>query len=163
METILHIAVLYVFLLACFRLMGKRELAQMSPFELVTLMMIPEIVSQALNRDDHSMTNAMLGISTLFLLVVATSLLKHRFEKFERVVDSAPTLLVAEGKILERNMNEERISPEDLYAEMHKAGLSRVKDVRWAVLESGGHITIIAKDRAQRTTEPQMEGDTELA
>src|SRR5687768_1750874 len=101
MTTVLHVVLVYLVLLACFRVLGKRELGKMSPFELVTLMMIPEIVSAALNQNDNSLTNAFIGVSTLFLLVFTTSALTHRFPRLAHAVDNPPTLLVANGKLLE--------------------------------------------------------------
>lgn len=105
METILRILATYVFLLFAFRVMGKRELNKLSPFELVTLMLVSEIFSQAMAREDFSMTNALIAVSTLCCLVVATSLLTHRFVWFERVIEAPPTILVEHGRILIHHMD----------------------------------------------------------
>jgi uncharacterized membrane protein YcaP (DUF421 family) len=143
METVLRVAVIYVVLLLAFRVLGKRELASMTPFELVTLMMVPEIVSQGLVGDDYSVTNAIVGAMTIFLLVLTTSAISHRFPRLGAIMHNTPTLLVANGRLLEANMNAERVSAEELYSEMHKAGVARVEDVRWAVLESDGRISVV--------------------
>ncbi len=149
MQTVVNVAVIYFFLLLAFRLMGKRELGQMSPFELVTLMMVPEIVSTALNQNDYSLSNGLVGISTLFLLVGVTSILSHRFPKLGRVLDGEATVLVAHGDMRRDAMNRERISPDELAAAMHAAGIDRIDKVKWAILEAEGKISFIRCDDAE--------------
>jgi uncharacterized membrane protein YcaP (DUF421 family) len=148
LETILRILITYVFLMFAFRVMGKRELSKLSPFELVTLLLIPEIFSQAMVMEDFSMTNALIAVSTLCCLVVGTSLLTHRFKWFERAIENAPTLLVEHGQLLPRHMDQERIQASELFSEMHKAGIERLAQVKWAILESDGHISFIRFDDA---------------
>ncbi len=143
MDTIARIAATYIFLMFAFRVMGKRELSKMSPFELVTLLLIPEIFSQAMVREDFSMTNAFVAVSTLCCLVFMTSLLTHRFRWFERGMENPPTLLVQHGQIIPRHMDQERIQAAELFSEMHKAGIERLSEVKWAILESDGHISFI--------------------
>ena len=146
MDTVLRIALVYVVLMLGFRVLGKRELSKLSPFELVTLLLIPEIFSQAMVREDFSMTNALIAVSTLCCLVVATSLLTHRFGWFERVIEAPPTLLVEHGRILLRHMDQERIQASELFSEMHKSGIERLSEVKWAILGSDGHISFVRFD-----------------
>lgn len=143
METVLRVAAIYVLVYAGLRVMGKREFGQLSPLELVTLLMIPEIVSQALTGDDYSVTNAAIGVSTLLVLVFATSLLIHRFKKVEDIVNGEPSVLVRRGKMLEGAMNVARVSAEEVFGEMHKAGLQTLDQVEWAILEPDGRIAIV--------------------
>ncbi|WP_437521095.1 YetF domain-containing protein [Sorangium sp. So ce726] len=142
METVARVAFVYVFLAAAFRVLGKRELSSMSPFELVTLMLIPEIVSQALVRE-ASLANALAGVSTVLVLVFLTSVLTHLFPKASKVIDGSPTVLVAKGRILEAACNRERIQPDEILSEMHKSGLEHLSQVRWAILEADGDLTIV--------------------
>ncbi|MFY0535861.1 DUF421 domain-containing protein [Nannocystis pusilla] len=111
METVIRIVIIYLVIVAGLRILGKREFGQLSPAELVTLLIIPEIVSPALVRDDPSLTNAIVGTTTLFSLVFVVSLLMHHVRSLEKVVSSSPTLLVSDGRFLAENMNKERISP----------------------------------------------------
>lgn len=143
METVLRVAVVYALVLAGLRILGKREFAQLSPSELVSLLMIPEIVSQALTREDYSLTNAVIGVCTLLFLVFLTSLLTHRFKRVEDVVFGEPTVLVHQGRLLEDAMNETRVSPEEVFSEIRKAGLEKLSEVRWAILEPDGKISIV--------------------
>lgn len=150
METIIRVAVIYVFVLASLRLMGKREFSQMSPFELVTLLLIPELASQALIREDFSITNAIVALSTLFLLVFFTSIVSHMSKKAEQVLEGQPSILVSRGAFVAANMNTCRITPGEVYGEMHKAGLARLEQVHWAILESDGHIAVIPSDPSDK-------------
>jgi uncharacterized membrane protein YcaP (DUF421 family) len=143
MDSVLRIAYVYFLLMVAFRLVGKRELGQLSPFELVTLLLIPEIFSNALARGDFSMTTATAGAFALLSLVFLTSLATFRFRRLDRLCAGDPTVLVHDGKFLERNLSRERVTPEEIYGEMHKAGLEDLRQVRWAILETDGRIAII--------------------
>jgi uncharacterized membrane protein YcaP (DUF421 family) len=142
-DTVLRIAFVYFTLMVALRVLGKRELSEMSPFELVTLLMIPEIFSPALAREDYSMTHATIGAATLFTLLFLTSALTFRFKGAERVVEGKPTVLVRNGQFLERNMQHERVTPDEVLTEMHKSGVEQLHEVRWAILEMDGKIAIV--------------------
>jgi uncharacterized membrane protein YcaP (DUF421 family) len=143
MDSVLRIAYVYFLLMIAFRLVGKRELGQLSPFELVTLLMIPEIFSDALSRGDFSMTSATVGAFALLSLVFLTSLATYRSRRLDRLCAGDPTVLAHDGRFLERNLSRERVTPEEIYGEMHKAGLEELRQVRWAILETDGRIAII--------------------
>lgn len=142
--SVVHVAICFAVLMLAFRLMGKRELSRLSPFEFVTLMLIPEILSNSL-QGQGSLLSSLAGLSTIFLLVFATSLLSQRFSSVQRVLESEPTLLVIDGKLLEHNMNRERIAPDELFSEMRKQSIEGLGQIRFAVLESSGNITFISK------------------
>src|SRR5205814_9355487 len=109
METVLRVAFVYVFVWACFRILGKRELTQMSPFELVTLLLIPQLFSRALTRQDYSMTNAIIAATTLCTLVFITSAMSYRIRRFARIVQARPTVLVHRSTLIEEHLNRHRI------------------------------------------------------
>ena len=138
MDSILRIAYVYILLLVAFRLLGKRELSQLSPFELVTLLLIPELFSDALARGDFSMTSATASALALLSLVFLTSVMTFRFPRLDRMCAGSPTVLAHEGKFLDRNLSRERVTPAEIYGEMHKAGLEELRRVRWAILETDG-------------------------
>jgi uncharacterized membrane protein YcaP (DUF421 family) len=143
METVLRVVFVYALVWACFRILGKRELTQMSPFELVTVLFIPQLFSRALTRQDYSMTNAVIGATTLFSLVFLTSAASYRFRRVSRVMQAEPTVLVCRGSLMEEHLNRERIAPEDIVSAMHKVGLERLGQVEWAILETDGKIAFI--------------------
>jgi uncharacterized membrane protein YcaP (DUF421 family) len=139
-----RVAVVFSVLMLVFRVIGKRELGRLSPFELVTLMLVPEVLSNAVQAEG-SLLDALAGLSMLFLLVLGTSTLAHRFEPVEKALEPRSTLLIDHGRILADALNRERIVPEELMSEMRKHGIADVSEVRWAMLESGGTITFIPK------------------
>lgn len=143
----LKVAIVYLFLMVAFRLVGKRELGMLSPIELVTIILIPEMASEAL-MGTGSLTEALVGISALLLLVLTISALTHRFERFARIAEAAPTVLVAHGKVRERAMNHERIHPDELYGALHKHGFEDLSQIRWAILEGDGQISFVPEGRA---------------
>jgi uncharacterized membrane protein YcaP (DUF421 family) len=151
MDTVLRIAFVYFLLMVALRVMGKRELSEMSPFELVTLLMVPEIFSPALAREDFSMTHATIGVATLFTLVFITALATFRSKRVEQLVEGGPTILVRNGSFLEKAMQHERITPDEVLTEMHKSGIEDIEQVRWAILEVDGKIAIVADDSSRRT------------
>ena len=162
METVWRVAIVYIFVVFGLRVLGKREFGQLSPLELVTLLIIPEIVSQALVREDFSMTNALVGVSTLFVLVYFSSLLQQSSESIEKVFSSSPTVLVRNGSYIEKHMNQERVSPGEVFDAMHESGLDRLEQVKWAILESDGKIAIVPKDSARNTASQRQKEELAL-
>jgi uncharacterized membrane protein YcaP (DUF421 family) len=128
--------------------MGKRELTQMSPFELVTLLFIPQLFSRALTRQDYSMTTAIIGSTTLFMLVFLTSAASFLSSRVSRIVQARPTVLVHRGVLIEQHLNRERIAPDDIVAAMHKVGLDRLDQVEWGILEGDGKISVVPTVRS---------------
>ena len=149
METVIRVVFVYAFVWACFRVLGKRELSQMAPFELVMLLFVPQFFSRALTRQDYSMTNAIAASTTLFSLVLLTSILSFKFGAFRRFMAARPTVLVKSGQILSRSLGQERIAAEEIFSAMHKAGVERLEQVQWAILEADGKIAIIRSDGGQ--------------
>jgi uncharacterized membrane protein YcaP (DUF421 family) len=159
MDTVIRVAFVYFLLMVILRVMGKRELSEMSPFELVTLLLIPEIFSPALAREDYSMTHATIGVATLCTLVFATALLTFRSKRAEVLIEGEPTILVRNGKFIERHLQRERITPDEIVTEMHKAGVEQLEDLRWAILEVDGKISIIPREsRSQKRDEDHPKG-----
>jgi uncharacterized membrane protein YcaP (DUF421 family) len=140
-----RIAAIYLFLIAAFRLIGKRELSALSPLELITLMLIPEIASGTLNGE-APVLQALVGISALLLLVFGVSILTARFSTVARLTEAPPRVLVVDGQLCDEALRTERITPEELFAEMHKQGLAKLQQVKWAILESSGHITFVPEE-----------------
>ena len=149
MEMVMRITIIYFFLMASMRVLGKREFGELSPFELVTILMIPEIVTQVLTQGDQSLLGALTGISTLFVLVFLTSVVTQRSKKVHELVAGVATVLVDKGRFVEENLQRERVTPEDVFTAMHRAGLADLPQVRWAILEDDGKIAIIPKEPAE--------------
>jgi uncharacterized membrane protein YcaP (DUF421 family) len=148
METVFRVFIIYLVIVLGLRIMGKREFAQLSPLELVLVLLIPELVSQALVREDFSLTNGLIALTTLFSLVFLNSLATYHSKKAAFVVQGEPSILVDHGQMINSTMNKQRIGAEEIFAEMHKSGLQALSEVKWAILETDGRITFIpAEDR----------------
>jgi uncharacterized membrane protein YcaP (DUF421 family) len=146
MEIVVRVALIYVFLMFGLRVIGKREFGQLTPFELVTLLLIPEIVSKALTGQDYSLTAGFIGVSTLLALVFLTSLLAYRFPPFARFTEGRPALLARRGTLVPESLHRERVSPDEIRLELHKYGLEEMSQVKWALLEVDGSITLVPWD-----------------
>ena len=158
METVARVIIIYIFIVVGLRVVGKREFGQLSPLELVTLLIIPELVSQALTRDDYSLTNALIGASTLMVLVYVSSLLQYNLPRLEKAVGGTPAVLVRHGKFVERHLHEERVAPEEIFTAMHESGLERLAQVRWAILESDGKISVVPEEDSQKPGRGEQQG-----
>lgn len=147
METILRALAIYTFLLLIFRISGKRSLAQTTTFDFVLLLVIGEATQQALIGDDYSLTNAMLAIVTLVGLDIGLSLVKERYKGIEKVVDDMPLVIVEHGQTLRERMDKERVDEEDVLAAARKDhGLESIRQIKYAVLERNGGISIVPRD-----------------
>jgi uncharacterized membrane protein YcaP (DUF421 family) len=144
MDSVLRAAAIYGALLLLFRLTGRRSLHEATPFDLVLLLVIGEATQQALLGEDFSVVNALIVIATLLLLDIGLSLAKRASATAERIVDGVPTLLVAHGRPVGDRLHAARVSVEDvLQAARERQGLERLDQIRWAVLEPDGTISIV--------------------
>ena len=158
MSTVVRMVILYLTIVTALRIMGKREFSQLSPLELVTLLLIPEISSQAILGEDFSMTNALIALATLFGLVFIMAVMRFQFGGFNRLVEGTPTVLVHDGKIYSKNMELERISEGEIFGEMHKSGIVDLAEVEWVILETDGRLAVVPRHR--RGTTPAEDPDT---
>lgn len=149
METVVRVFITYAFVTAGLRLVGKRTFGQLSPADLVLLMLIPEFFQQAITLEDYSMTNAVMATSTLLLLAVITETLSYRFPKIGEVVNGSPVTVVSHGFMRSDRMDPERLSPGEILDAMHKAGLERMEQVKWAVLYPDGTVAVVPWEAQQ--------------
>lgn len=146
MDAVLRAAAMYLVLMLIFRITGKRSLAQITTFDFVLLLVIGEATQQALLGNDYSITNAVILIVTLLGLDLALSQIQARFPRLGLWLDDAPLVLVENGTMLLRRMDKSRISEADiLHAARMMQGLERMDQVKYAVLERTGEISIIPK------------------
>ena len=149
MDSVVRAAAVYLALLLLFRIIGKRTLAETGAFDFVLLLIIAEATQQAMIDDDNSMTNAFLIIVTLLTLNVGFSLLKQRLPLFDRLIDDVPVLIVVDGTLLKDRMDRARVDERDvLQAARETQGLARLDQIRYAVLERDGAISVVPKEAA---------------
>lgn len=148
MDSILRAVAIYAILMIIFRISGKRSLAQITTFDFVLLLVVGEATQQALLGDDFSLTNATLVIITLLGLDIALSMLQERFSFLTPWIEDVPLVLVDEGEMLKSRMEKTRISEADiLHAARSTQGLERMDQIKYAVLERTGEVSIIAKQQ----------------
>lgn len=146
MDAVLRTATIYLFLLVLFRLAGKRTLGEVTPFEFVLLLIIGEATQQGLLGDDFSVTNALLVVTTFIVIDIALGLFKQRSHWLERAVEGTPVVVFADGEPIRDRMNRARIDEADiLEAARVKQGLESLEQVKFAVLERSGGISIIPR------------------
>ncbi|TRN62617.1 DUF421 domain-containing protein [Pseudomonas syringae] len=144
MDAVLRAAAIYFVLMVLFRIAGRRSLTDLTTFDFVLLLIIGEATQQALLGDDFSVTNAILIISTLIAIDVGFSLAKRRSKRLAKFLDGGPTVIVEDGKPLTQRMREARISESDVMeAARTTQGIVEMKDIRYAIIERNGEISII--------------------
>ncbi len=144
MDTVIRALCTYFFLLLVFRIAGRRTLGEMSAFELVILLIISETTQQALLDSDPSMTNAGLAILTLIMAALAMSLLKQRWPRIQTLAEGRPIMLIENGELKAEALKEARIGTDEIMvAARSNQGLERMSQIKYAVLETGGGISII--------------------
>lgn len=146
MESVIRPALVYLFLMVLLRLTGKRTLAQITTFDFVLLLIISEATQQALIGEDNSMINGAIVVGTLIGLNILMSLLKQRYKWVDRLLDDIPLMIVADGKPLKDRMDKARVDEDDVLdaaREIH--GLERMDQIRHAILERDGQISIIPR------------------
>lgn len=147
MDLILRAAFLFAFLWLVLRAMGKRELAQMHPFELVLLITMGDLVQQSVTLEDHSLVGAVAIISTIALLTVGASWLTFRSDLFARIFEGKPSALWRDGAPVPQTMRRERVRLDEIAAEARKQGISSLDHVAVATLEEDGSISFLRTER----------------
>jgi uncharacterized membrane protein YcaP (DUF421 family) len=150
MESVLRAATIYFVLLVLFRIAGRRTLSELTAFDFVLLLIIGDATQQALLAEDYSLTNAVIVVTTILFIDVVLSLIKVRSPGLDRIIDGVPTIIVENGRPLHDRMRKARVSESDvLEAARRLRGIERLDQVRYAVIEVSGGITVI----------PRREGD----
>lgn len=147
MDAVLRAASIYIFLLLVFRITGKRSLTEMTPFDLILLLIISETTQQAMLGDDNSITNAIIVICTLVGFELASSAVTFRFPRLSPIIEDAPLVLFADGEFEEEHMKKERITKADiLRAARTNQGIYRFDQIKYAILEKTGEVSILPQD-----------------
>ena len=144
-EKILRSVVVYLFLLLAFRFTGKRQVGQLTPFDLIVLLIIANVVQNAVIGNDNSLGGGLLGAVVILAMNWAVVMATYRFKSLRRLMAGEPTLLVHNGRIFHDRMEREHISMDDLNAALRKSGIADILQVRFAVLEENGQIGVIPK------------------
>ena len=146
MDIVLRAAFGFLFVLLITRVVGRRELSTMQPFDIILLVMIGDLVQQGITQNDFSVTGLVLAGGTIAMMVVLVSYGTFKLPFLRPIVDGQPVIVVQDGKPLERNLARERITEGELLAQARLEGLDSLERVRWAVLETNGQISFVRSD-----------------
>ena len=143
MDLVLRATVVFGFVLLLTRVIGKRELGKLQPFDLVLLIVLGDALQQGLTQDDYSLTGAILVVGTIAVLQVFVSRLSSRFPRARPILDGEPVIIVQDGEVIERNLKRERLTVEEFGEEARRQQIAHLSEVRFAVLETSGTISFI--------------------
>src|SRR5919199_5199259 len=147
MDIVLRAIFLYAFIVFVMRVIGRRELSSMTPFDLILLIVLGDAIQQGLTQDDYSVTGAVIVVGTIALLQVGLSFFGFRFPKLRPLLEGDPIVIVQDGKPLEKNLRRERVAVEEVLEEARtQAQISSLDEIEWAILETSGNISFVKKN-----------------
>ena len=145
MDIALRGTALFFFVYFLTRVIGRRELSSLQPFDLILLIILGDAIQQGLTQDDYSVTGAMIAVGTMAGLQALTSYTSFRLPWTRRILDGHPIVLIEDGKVIEQNLHRERLTVEELAEEARGQQIASLEDVKWAVFETSGKISFIEK------------------
>ena len=145
MDIVFRAAFVFFFILFLTRIVGRRELSSMEPFDLILLIVIGDLVQQGVTQNDMSVTGAVLAVGTMGALTMLVSWAGWRWRILRPVLEGEPIIVVEDGEPIKRNLDRNRITVDEVEAAAREQQVDRLDDVRWAVLETSGRISIIPK------------------
>lgn len=143
MDLVVRAAVAFLFIWTITRIVGRRELSSLQPFDVILLVVLGDLIEPAITQNDHSMTGAVLVIGTFALLTVGMSYLSFRVRRLRPVLEGEPLVLIENGTLIERNLRRERLTVEEVATEARLNQIDDLANVRFAVLETNGRISFL--------------------
>ncbi|HYH47938.1 MAG TPA: YetF domain-containing protein [Acidimicrobiia bacterium] len=156
MEIILRATAIYFFLWLLTRALGKRELAEMTAFELLLLMVVGDLIQQGVTQEDTSVTGAVLAVGTIAVWILIFSWLGYRFRPVRKLVEGVPVVVVRNGRPIEPALKLERVALEELLESARNQGIANLRDIDLAILEPSGQFSFLKRqpgDEAQGAPE----------
>jgi uncharacterized membrane protein YcaP (DUF421 family) len=138
---------IFFFIYLLMRIIGRRELSSLEPFDLILLVVLGDSVQQAVTQDDYSITGAFIVVSTIALLQVFVSYLNFKVPRLRSVIDGEPIVIIQDGRVIEGNARRERLTLEDIAEAARLQQIASLEDVQWAVLETSGELSFVEKQK----------------
>jgi uncharacterized membrane protein YcaP (DUF421 family) len=145
MDIVLRGIAVFTFLYLLMRIVGRRELSTLEPFDLILLVVLGDAVQQGLTQDDYSLTGSFLAVGTIAILQLVVSYTNFHVPRLRPILNGEPIIIVQDGKPIERNLRRERVTIEDLLSAARRQNIAKLNDIAWAVMETSGEITFIKK------------------
>jgi uncharacterized membrane protein YcaP (DUF421 family) len=155
MEIVVRSTIIFFFILVLTRAMGKKELSELSAFELILLITIGDLVQQGVTQEDQSLTGAMLAVGTIGLLIVGLSYVGFRWKGSRPVVEGLPVVVVRDGRPIDQALHVERLTVDDLKEGARQQGIGDLAEVRLAILEPDGKFSFLRVEEEQQGPPPQ--------
>jgi len=157
MDIVLRATVMFAVVFIVLRLMGKRELAEMTPFELVLLVVTGDLLQQGVTHNDYSVTGATLAIATFAFWALGLNFLSNKSKRMEKFIDGEPSVIVRDGKLLHDSLARNRMTEDEVEGEMRLAGIAHVSDLAWAIVETNGKISFIEAGKSKPGNPPSKQ------
>jgi uncharacterized membrane protein YcaP (DUF421 family) len=145
MDIVVRGIIMFVFVWFVTRAVGRRELSTLEPFDLILLIVLGDLIQQGVTQNDFSVTGAMLAGGTMAVMTVLFSWLAFRFRRLQPILEGDPVILVERGRTIDRNLQRNRITLEELAAQARMQQVAHIADIEWAVLETSGTISVIPR------------------
>jgi uncharacterized membrane protein YcaP (DUF421 family) len=146
MDLALRAVFIYFFIYLLMRIVGRRELSSLGPFDIILLVVIGDAVQQGLTQDDYSLTGAVIVVTAIALLQVFTSYLSFRFSFLRPVLEGKPIVIVQDGKPIDANLRRERLTVDEVMEQARSsAQISSLDEIQYAIIESNGSISFLEK------------------
>jgi uncharacterized membrane protein YcaP (DUF421 family) len=145
MDLVLRTIFVFVLIVIVTRAVGRRELSSLEPIDLILLVVMGDLVQQGITQSDNSVTGTTVVIVTMAVLVVSTAWLGFRFKRVRSVLEGEPIVVVADGRVLEKNLRRQRMTVEELGVEARLQQIGSLQEVRYAVLESNGKVSFLTR------------------
>jgi uncharacterized membrane protein YcaP (DUF421 family) len=145
MDIVVRAVLGFAFIFLLTRIVGRRELSSLEPFDLIMLVVLGDLVQQGITQSDMSFTGLMLAGGTLAIMTVAVSYLSFRFKRLRPLLDGEPIVIVQDGKTIDKNLRRERLTLDEVLTQARLQQISSLDEVQWAVLETTGAISFIKK------------------
>ena len=146
MDLVLRATIAFFFILLLTRIVGRRELVTLEPFDLILLVVLGDLIQQGVTQSDYSVTGLILAAGTIALLTVAVSYVSFRFPRTRPLLEGQPIVVVQDGNVLEENLRRERLTREELGEAARLQQIPSLQQVSWAILEKSGQISFIKKE-----------------
>jgi uncharacterized membrane protein YcaP (DUF421 family) len=145
MDIVIRAAVIFFVVFLITRNVGRRELSMSEPFDLILLVVLGDLVQQGVTQSDSSLTGTVLAISTFALLTVLVSFISFRVRRMRSVLEGKPLILVEDGNVIHENLRRQRLALDEVLSEARLQQVAALDDIRWAILETNGAISIIPR------------------
>jgi uncharacterized membrane protein YcaP (DUF421 family) len=143
MDIAVRAAFAFCFIYLLTRVVGRRELSSLEPFDLVLLIVVGDLVQQGITQSDYSLVGLVIATTTMALLTILVSWTSYRFPRLRPLLDGEPIVIVRDGRAIEQNLRRERLTIGEVEAAARLQQIASLRDVKWAVLETGGQISFL--------------------